>query len=128
MQEKKLELEDLTERVIGAAIEVHRRLGPGFLESIYEKALVIELRKRGLRVETQTEILIRYDDVPVGRHRLDVLVEDVLVVELKTVENLDDVFFAITRSYLRAMSLKHGLLLNFSKPTLEIKRVINPHI
>ena len=70
-----LEHEELTERIIGAAIEVHKRLGPGFLESIYEDALVVELRKRGLNVEPQVEISIRYDDFEVGKHRLDLLVE-----------------------------------------------------
>ena len=66
-----LELEELTERIIGAAIEVHRRLGPGFLESIYEKALEIELVKRGLAVDRQVPVTIYYDDQPVGSHRLD---------------------------------------------------------
>jgi GxxExxY protein len=121
-----LELEDLTERIIGAAIEVHRRLGPGFLESIYEKALFIELIKRGVAVGSQVEISIRYDGAEVGLHRLDLVGEDAVVVELKAIENLEDIHFAIVRSYLRAAGKKHGLLLNFAKPTLEIKRVIAP--
>lgn len=119
-----LELEELTERIIGAAIEVHRRLGPGFLESIYEQALEIELNKRGLRVERQVPVTIYYDDEPVGLHRLDMVVESVVVLELKAVKDLDPVFFATVRSYLKAMRLKHGLLLNFNHPTLQIKRVI----
>jgi len=121
-----LEHEMLTERIIGAAIEVHRRCGPGFLESIYENALVIELRKRGVSVEAQVEISIDYDGVEVGRHRLDLLVENTIVVELKSIKNLEDIHFAIVRSYLRASNRKHGLLLNFAKVTLEIKRVIVP--
>jgi GxxExxY protein len=76
-----LEHEALTERIIGAAIEVHRRLGSGFLESIYEKALIIELRKRGLKVESQIDIAVYYDDMGVGLHRLDLLVEGTIVVE-----------------------------------------------
>ena len=68
--------------MIGAAIEVHRLLGPGFLESVYENALVLELRKRGLKAEQQKEILIRYDAVEVGKHRLDLFVEDEIVVDL----------------------------------------------
>ena len=119
-----LEYEELTEKIIGAAIEVHRRLGPGFLESIYEKALVIELRKRGLQVESQKEIIIEYDGVEVGRHILDLFVENTIVVELKAIKNLEDIHFAIVRSYLRAVGKEHGLLLNFAKIPLEIKRVI----
>ena len=119
-----LEHEALTERIIGAAIEVHRRLGPGFLESIYEKALVIELRKRSMDVVAQVEIPVTYDGIEIGLHRLDLLVEKTIVVELKAVKNLEDVHFAVVRSYLKALGQKHGLLLNFAKPTLEIRRVI----
>ena len=116
--------EDLTERIIGAAIEVHRRLGPGFLESAYEKALVIELGKRGLGAPSQVEVPLVYDGVQIGIHILDLLVERTIVVELKAVKNLDDVHFAVVRSYLRAAGLEHGLILNFSKIPLEIKRVM----
>jgi len=119
-----LEYEKLTEQIIGAAIEVHRRLGPGFLESIYEKALIIELRKRGVGVEAQVEIGIVYDGVEVGSHRLDLFVENTIVVELKAIKAMEDIHFAIVRSYLKAVGRKHGLLLNFAKVTLEIKRVI----
>ncbi len=119
-----LEHGDLTEQIIGAAIEVDRRLGPGFLESVYEKALVLELKKRGLNVQDQIDVMISYDGVEVGRHRLDLFVEDTIVVELKAIKNLDDIHFAIVRSYLKAVGKKHGLLLNFAKVTLEVKRVI----
>ncbi len=119
-----LQYEELTSRVIAAAIEVHRRLGPGFIESIYEHALVVELHKRGLKVEEQVEVPIEYEGVEVGRHRLDLLVEGTIVVELKAIKNLDNVHFAIVKSYLRAIGKEHGLLLNFAKPTLEVKRVI----
>ncbi len=119
-----LEHEALTEQIIGAAIEVHRRLGPGFLESVYEKALLIEFQKRGIRVESQVEIPLLYDGEPIGCHRLDVFVDNTIVVELKAIKNLEDVHFAVVRSYLKAVNRKHGLLLNFAKVTLEIKRVI----
>ena len=119
-----LEHQDLTERIIGAAIEVHRRLGPGFLESVYEKALIIELRKRGLAVRNQMDVIITYDEHEVGLHRLDVFVEDTIVVDLKAIKNLEDIHFAIVRSQLKAVDRKHGLLLNFAKITLEAKRVI----
>jgi GxxExxY protein len=115
----------LTEKIIGAAIEVHRRLGPGFLESIYEKALVIELRKRGLQVQEQLEMIVLYDGEEVGRHRLDLLVEDTIIVELKAIKDLEPIHIAIVRSYLTALGKQHGLLLNFAKVTLEIKRVIS---
>jgi GxxExxY protein len=121
-----LEHKELTEKIIGAAIEVHRQLGPGFLESIYERALLMELAKKGVRVQQQVDMPIYYDSVEVGRHRLDLLVEDTIVVELKAFKELKDIHFATVRSYLKAIGQKHGLLLNFNNVTLEIKRVINP--
>jgi GxxExxY protein len=120
-----LEFEDLTEKIIGGAIEVHRRLGPGFLESVYENALVIELTKRGLRFEHQKDVIVRFDGVEVGKHRLDLFIENEIVVDLKTVKCFDDVHFAVVRSQLRAAERKHGLLLNFANVKLEAKRVIS---
>ena len=119
-----LEYERLTEKIIGAAIEVHRRLGPGFIESIYEKALVMELRRAGLQVQQQLELVISYDGVEIGRHRLDLFVEQTIVVEIKAIKNLEDIHFAIVKSYLKASGKRHGLLLNFAKTTLEAKRVL----
>ena len=119
-----LEHKELTEKIIGAAIQVHQQLGPGFIESIYEKALMIELDKRGLQVKEQQEVVIKYDDIEVGRHRLDLFVENFIVIELKAIKDLEDIHFAIVRSYLESVDKKHGLLLNFSKVKLEIKRVI----
>ena len=120
-----LEFEELTGKIIGAAIEVHRQLGPGFIESFYENALVYELRKRGLKVEQQLEVPIIYDgNIEVGKHRLDLLVEGEIVIDLKAISELLDVHFAIVKSQLRAIKRKHGLLLNFAKVKLEAKRVI----
>jgi GxxExxY protein len=120
-----LEFEELTGKIIGAAIEVHRQLGPGFIESFYENGLVYELRKRGLKVQQQLEVPVIYDgNVEVGKHRLDLLVEDEIVIDLKAVSELLDVHFAIVKSQLRAVKRKHGLLLNFAKVKLEAKRVI----
>ena len=121
---KKLAYESLSEKIIAAAIEVHKKLGPGFLESIYENSLVFELQKRGLEVKNQIEIPVLYDNVEVGKHRIDLLVEDKIIVELKAIKDIEDVHFAIVKSYLRAFGLEHGLILNFAKTTLEIKRVI----
>jgi GxxExxY protein len=120
-----LEFEELTGKIIGAAIEVHRQLGPGFIESIYENALVYELRKRGLKAEQQLDVPVVYDgNIEVGKHRLDLLVEGEIVIDLKAISELLDVHFAIVKSQLRAVRRKHGLLLNFAKVKLEAKRVI----
>ena len=119
-----LEFEELTGKIIGAAIEVHRTLGPGFLESIYENALVIELKRQGLRVDQQVIVPIHYRGQEVGKHRLDILVDATIIVELKTAVDIEDVHFSIVRSYLKAMNLKHGLLLNFAKTKLDVRRVI----
>ena len=120
-----LEHEDLTDKIIGCAIEVHKKLGPGFLESIYENALIIELQRQNLRIEQQKEVMIKYDGVEVGRHRLDLIVDNTIVVELKAVKNIEDIHFAIVKSYLKATGKEHGLLINFSRPVLEVKRVIH---
>ena len=120
----KLAHEELTGRIIACAIEVHKALGPGFLESIYEAALVVELKRAGLRVEQQKPLPIFYREVMVGEHRLDLLVEDKIVVELKAISELEDIHFAIVRSYLKAAGLEHGLLLNFAAMPLTVKRVI----
>ena len=119
-----LAFEALTHAIIGAAIDVHRRLGPGFLESIYANALCVELRRRGLDFQREIEMPVLYEGVEVGLHRLDLLVGQTVVVELKALRRLDDVHFAVVRSYLRAAGLEHGLLMNFAAPTLQVKRVI----
>ena len=111
--------------MIGAAVEVHKELGPGFLESIYEEALKVELSKNELDFASQMEVQIEYLGVPVGLHRLDLLVQNEVIVELKAVKELADIHFAQLRSYLKATGMKVGLLLNFSKPTLEVRRVVN---
>jgi GxxExxY protein len=116
--------EDLTSRIIACAIEVHKSLGPGFLESIYEAALVIELERAGLRVERQKTLPLSYRGISIGEHRLDLLVENKFIVELKAISALEDIHFAIVRSYLKAANLEHGLLLNFATMPLTIKRVI----
>lgn len=124
-QKTKHQFEELSNKIIGAAIEVHRELGPGFLESIYEQALKIELTEHSIQYSSQKDIKIQYLGVDVGHHRLDLLVEGQIVLEIKAVKELIDVHFAQLRSYLKATGLKVGLLLNFAKPTLEIKRVVN---
>jgi len=119
------QFEDLSKKTIGAAIEVHRELGPGFLEGIYEEALKVELSEHGLYSDCQKEIKAEYLGVEVGTHRLDLLIENKIIVELKAVTGLSDIHFAQLRSYLKATGLKVGLLLNFAKPTLEVRSVVN---
>src|SRR5213595_4075841 len=114
---------EITEPIIAAAIAVHRELGPGFLESIYEQALAVEFAMCGIAFIRQKPIPLFYRDHQIGEHRLDFLVEDKIVVELKAVEALENVHFAIVRSYLKAAGLSDGLIRNFSSMPLTMKRV-----
>lgn len=115
--------EELIRQVIGAAIQVHRELGPGYLEAVYEEALAVELGERGIPFERQKRVAVCYHGQPVGEHRLDLLVADCLIVENKALRELDDVFFVVVRSYMKATGLRHALLLNFGTMPLTIKRV-----
>ena len=124
-EKTKHDFEELSKKIIGAAIEVHRKLGPGFLENIYEQALKVELAENDFHFDSQKKIEIKYIGVVVGQHRLDLLVGNQIILEIKAVKELVDIHFAQLRSYLKATGLKVGLLLNFAKPTLEIKRVVN---
>lgn len=114
-----------SKRVIGAAIEVHRRLGPGFLESVYHKALRCELTALKVDWAAEVEVPILYRGMVVGRHRLDLVVGGELVVELKAASRLEFVHFAQVRSYLAASGIRVGLLLNFDQTRLTIRRVVD---
>jgi GxxExxY protein len=114
---------DLSGRIIGAAIRVHETLGPGFQESVYEEALCVELSVLKMAFERQVGVRIQYRDQLVGEHRLDLMVEKEVVVELKAIVAVEPIHYAIMRSYLKATDGKLGLLLNFAAPTLQIKRV-----
>ena len=121
------EVEGLAHAVIGAALEVHRLLGPGYLEAVYEEALCVELRIRGILFARQLIVSVSYKGQPVGEGRIDLLVHDALVVELKAVEALAPIHMAQILSYLKATSCKLGLLINFNVPALRqggIRRVI----
>jgi GxxExxY protein len=120
------EAEQVATKVIGAAIEVHRALGPGYLEVVYENALAVELELRGMTFQRQSPIALHYKGQPVGESRLDLLVESCLVVELKAVETLAPIHTAQVISYLKATEHKLGLLINFNVPILRdgIKRII----
>lgn len=119
-------LDQLTQRIIHCVITVHQTLGPGFVEKIYRRALVLELRKRGLRVEIEKSVLIHYDGRKVGRHVLNLVVEDVLLLELKTVERLVKMHYSQVRSYLKATGMELGLLVNFSSEMADFRRVPHP--
>ena len=114
---------EITESIIAAPIAVHRELGPGFLESVYEEALAVEFAIRGIAFVRQKAIPLFYRDHQIGEHRLDFVVENKIAVELKAIEALENVHFAIVRSYLKAVGLSDGLILNFSSMPLTVKRV-----
>ena len=120
------EYDKLTEKIIGCAIEVHRQLGPGLLESIYESALAVELDFAGIVFQRQVAIPIVYRGNIIGEHRLDLIVEKSVILELKSVERFDPVFEAQLLTYLRMTKMKIGLLINFNSRLLHegIKRLI----
>jgi GxxExxY protein len=121
--EEKLIFEELTDRIIKSCITVHKQLGPGFIESIYHKALEIELEKQELEFETEKEYKVFYNGIEVGTHRLDLLVEDTVIVELKTVEEIHNKYYAQLRSYLKAANKPVGLLVNFADFKVDVRRV-----
>ncbi len=116
---------DLSYRVRGSIYTVFKELGPGFLENIYQNALEIELTKRGISFEAQKEIEVYYDGIQVGLHRLDLVVEDKIVLELKAVDDLHPQHEAQIISYLKASRLSVGFLVNFGGKKAKIKRYIN---
>ncbi|PYJ29969.1 MAG: GxxExxY protein [Verrucomicrobia bacterium] len=113
----------LTDRIIAAGIRVHKELGPGFLELMYEEALAIELAAADISFERQKLLPVFYREHLIGEHRLDFLVEQNLILELKAISALEDIHFAIVRSYLKAANLNDALLLNFASARLTVKRV-----
>ena len=120
---------EITYEIRGAIYDVYKTLGPGLLESVYEEALVYELEKRGLKVERQKEVPINYDGhVLKTQLRLDLLVGDRVIVELKSVKEMQDVFWKQTRTYLRLLNLKVGILVNFNTDNIlddSIHRVVS---
>ncbi|MBV9210154.1 MAG: GxxExxY protein [Acidobacteria bacterium] len=118
------DINELTEKIIGCAIEVHRQLGPGLLEGTYEAALCIELESANLHCQRQLILPVVYKGRVVGEYRLDLLVEDEVIIEIKSVERFDRVFEAQILTYLRVAGKKTGLLINFNSRLLKdgIKR------
>jgi len=119
--------QELTERIIGCAMKVHSTLGPGFLESVYVKALSHELNKAGLKVEREKQIEVHYDGVVVGEFSADLLVEDKLMLELKANQAIVTANEVQLVNYLTATGIEVGLLLNFGAGRLEFKRTVRTY-
>ena len=119
------QMRQLTQKVIQCAFTVSNTLGCGFLEKVYENALAHELRNAGLQVQQQYGITVYYDGAAVGDYTADLLVESVLLIELKAVKDLDDIHLAQCLNYLKATNLRLCLLMNFAKPKVEIRRIAN---
>ncbi len=115
----------LTEQIIGCAYTVANALGHGFLEKVYENALAHELRKNGLDVCCQFSIKVYYDDVAVGDYFADIVVENEIIIELKTVKKIDNIHVSQCLNYLKATNKKIALLVNFGSPSVQVKRIIN---
>ena len=119
-----MEINDITYAIRGAVFEVNRILGSGFLEKVYEKALIFELRDRNLKAESQVPLKVYYKENLVGEYYVDILVEDKVIVELKAVERLEKMHEAQLLNYLRATGIHVGLLVNMKHPKAEIKRMV----
>ncbi len=120
--------EDITKKVIGCAIEVHKRLGNGFQEVIYQRALEIEMRLASLQFEREMNMPVFYRQEQIGTRRVDFFVENKIMVEIKAIIKLEDVHLAQAMNYLEAYKMEIGLLLNFGAKSLEFKRVHNNKI
>jgi GxxExxY protein len=120
-----MEINELTHKIIGASMQVHRVLGNGFQEVIYQRALAVEFNHIGIRYEREKEMNIFYRDEQVGTRRVDFFVEESVMVELKAVSELEEAHKAQAINYLEAYGIANGLLINFGKTSLEFKRVYN---
>lgn len=119
-----MELDDLTYQINGAIYEVNRELGSGFLEKVYENALLKELALRGIKAESQVPMTVRYKGESVGEYFADIVVENKIILELKAVEMLKGIHEAQVLNYLKATECKLGLLVNFTYPKAEIRRFV----
>ena len=126
LREPSKETDEIAHKLIGALIEVHRKLGPGFIEKIYEEAVCLELKKRDIAYERQVVVNVFYDGSIIGEGRIDLLIEKKIILELKAVESISPVHQAQIMSYLRMTNLELGLLVNFNVAVLKngIKRVV----
>lgn len=119
------DLNKLTQRIIGIAIEVHKLIGPGFIERIYEQALRREFIKNKVNFESQKQIKIKYKDTELGIQQIDFIIEDEIILEIKAVSQINSIHIAQLISYLKAIERRLGLILNFARDRIEIKRVVN---
>ena len=117
--------EEVTHKIIGCAMKVHSTLGNGFQEVIYQRALAIEMEKKGLGFQREMEMTIFYENINIGSRRVDFFVEDNIMVELKALIKLEEVHLAQAMNYCQAYNLPIGLLINFGAKSLEFKRVYN---
>lgn len=123
---EKYKYQDLTHRIIGAAMEVHRYLGNGFQEVVYQRALAIELELKGVYFEREKEMPLTYKGHDIGTRRVDFFIESKIMLEIKAVVKLEDVHLAQAINYLEAYGLEIGLLINFGNASLQFKRVMKP--
>jgi len=123
-----LKHDDITRRIIGCAMRVHTQLGNGFVESVYQKSLEIEMTLEGLSFVREKVMSIYYREIEVGRRRVDFFVENLVMVELKALIEMDDVHLAQALNYLEAYNIEIGLLLNFGSKSLTFKRLLNKKI
>jgi GxxExxY protein len=120
-----MKYEDLTRKIIGCAMEVHKQLGNGFQEVIYQRALAIEMQLQGISFSREYEMQIQYKGHEIGTRRVDFFVEDKIMVEIKAIINLEDVHLAQAMNYVEAYDLEIGLPINFGAKSLQFKRVHN---
>lgn len=125
---KKEDINDLTHKIIGCAMQVHRVMGNGFQEVIYQRALAIEMQKQGLSFQREMEMNIFYDGFNIGTRRVDFFVEEKVMVEIKAIERLEDVHKAQAINYCEAYNIADGLLINFGGKSLDFKRVYNKNL
>ena len=121
-----MELTDITYKVIGASMKVHNTLGNGFQEVIYQRCLAIELKNAGLNFEREKEQAIFYEGQNVGTRRVDFIVEEKVIIEIKAIVNLEDVHLAQAKNYVVAYDFEVGLLINFGATSLQYKKVFHP--
>ena len=115
---------DLSYKIVGLAMKVHSKLGYGFLEKVYENALMVLFRREGIEAKQQVPITVNFEEEVVGNYYADILVEAKVILEIKSVENIIDAHIAQTLNYLKATGLRLAIILNFSKEKLEYKRIV----
>ena len=122
--ENEILYKNLPYKIVGCAMRVHSKLGYGFLEKVYENALMVLFRREGIEAKQQVPITVYFEEEVVGNYYADILVEDKVILEIKSVENIIDAHIAQTLNYLKATGLRLAIILNFSKEKLKYKRIV----